>query len=122
MWHWVALPYGSESWLKDNLELDDDLSTKYTTSFYWSMTTLSTVGYGDISATNGAEQRLTVVTELVGTTAFAYMAGTLSSIVMAAGLNEQEYNQKMGAIREYLRVKKVNKGMRRRIGKYFEDL
>jgi hypothetical protein len=40
-------------------------SAKYVRSLYWSMTTLTTVGYGDFSAKTIPEQAFTVVRELV---------------------------------------------------------
>eukprot|EP01047_Picozoa_sp_COSAG01_P022889 COSAG01_NODE_1376_length_10535_cov_103.374856_6_plen_591_part_00 len=54
--------------------------------------------------------------------AFAYLTGTLSSLVMAGRLSEQEYNKRMAAIKEYLRVKKVDKPRKTKIINYFTDL
>eukprot|EP01047_Picozoa_sp_COSAG01_P009744 COSAG01_NODE_403_length_17482_cov_77.249597_21_plen_545_part_00 len=54
--------------------------------------------------------------------AFAYLTGTLSSLVMAGRLSEQEYNKRMAAVKEYLRVKKVDKPRKVKIINYFTEL
>lgn len=46
----------------------------YLTSFYFTITTFSTVGYGDINAVNNYEKIFCVLIMLIGVTAFA--AGT----------------------------------------------
>ena len=56
------------------------------TSLYWATTTLATVGYGDITASNTGEQQYTIWIELMGTIAFGYMSGTLCSNVMNSKL------------------------------------
>ena len=57
---------------------------QYLTSLYWSITTLTTVGYGDISATNEAEKYVAIAALIVGVMCYAVligqMAATLGSI------------------------------------------
>jgi hypothetical protein len=44
--------------------------TRYITALYWAVTTMSTVGYGDISASTDAEKTFSVVAMLLGTSVF----------------------------------------------------
>ena len=53
----------------------------YWISFYWTITTVTTVGYGDISGTNTAERIFCAITMVVGVIAFSFVNGALASII-----------------------------------------
>jgi len=57
------------------------------TSFYFTITTFSTVGYGDISAVSPTEKVFNIIIMLIGVTAFA--CGT-SSLTNLLNLYDQE--------------------------------
>jgi len=50
-------------------------------SFYYVVTTITTVGYGDISGTNTLERIICCFLMLSGVIAFSYATGTLSTIM-----------------------------------------
>ena len=62
---------------------------------YFTVTTITTVGYGDIYATETAERMLGILTMLIGVIAFSFSTGSLSSIV-------QNMDSKQAAFRERL--------------------
>ena len=53
----------------------------YLTSFYFIITTMTTVGYGDISGDNNLERAVSIVIMLVGVISFSFATGSLSSIM-----------------------------------------
>jgi hypothetical protein len=57
---------------------DSDL---YVTSFYFTTTTILTVGYGDISAVNMSEKILCIILMIIGVISFSFATGSLSSII-----------------------------------------
>ena len=70
-----------KNWIKDG-EFDkyDDWSL-YTTSFYYVVTTITTVGYGDIGATNYLERIFAIILMLLGVFSFSLLSSSVASIV-----------------------------------------
>eukprot|EP00903_Cladosiphon_okamuranus_P007630 g7399.t1 len=81
-WHLLAdLEDADLSWIvKDGLE-DAPASNLYVTSVYWTVTTLSTVGYGDIFASTIAERTYCILVMLTGATMYALAIGAVSHII-----------------------------------------
>ena len=69
------------SWLWDPYYYNMDPDQLYIMSFYFIVTTTSTVGYGDLSASTTLERFFCIVTMLAGVTAFTFISGALSSIL-----------------------------------------
>ena len=54
---------------------------KYITSFYFTVTTITTVGYGDIMAISILEKFFTIITMIIGVISFSFASGSLASIL-----------------------------------------
>eukprot|EP01083_Nonionella_stella_P131742 400458_1 len=54
---------------------------RYTYAWYWSIVTLFTTGYGDITAKNVVEQWVGSISILIGSCFFAYFIGTLTTLL-----------------------------------------
>ena len=52
----------------------------YTTSFYWTITTIATVGYGDIGGSNYGERIFCIIIMITGVSFFSYINGAIASI------------------------------------------
>lgn len=63
----------------------------YVTSFYFTITTMTTVGYGDISGTNTTERIICIFLMIVGVLFFSYTAGSVTNIVTS----QDEANKKL---------------------------
>ena len=73
--------YGVEdSWVDDDLYASDHYD-QYVISFYWAVTTITTVGYGDISANNNLERVFGTLIMLIGVLCFSFASGSLASIL-----------------------------------------
>jgi Ion channel len=53
----------------------------YITSFYFTVTTIMTVGYGDITANSSLEKIICIFLMLIGVVAFSFATGAISSII-----------------------------------------
>ena len=69
------------SWLWDTTYAYMEPIDLWVFSIYFIVTTTSTVGYGDMSASTTTERMFCIVIMLCGVTAFTFISGALSSIL-----------------------------------------
>jgi hypothetical protein len=90
------LPEGYEECERtDNLDV-------YIMCFYFSMTTLTTVGYGDIGGTNSTERMYVCCLQIFGTVVFATIMNQLSMVLDNLTHLEQEREFRMTKCRKFL--------------------
>jgi hypothetical protein len=67
----------------------------YVISFYWKLTTVTTVGYGDINAGTTIERVHNLFIMSLGVLMYSFAIGSLSSIVRTLVAKTAEMNQKL---------------------------
>merc|ERR1719326_1632468 len=95
--HWLACCMVSTGpgYLDGYLDLGDaSVSRQYLAGFYWSMMTITTVGYGDVLPKSDIERIYCVVAMLIGSSVNAYVIGRVSVILASKDLNLQTYYQR----------------------------
>ena len=68
------------TWLK-SLSPTDSPAKIYTHALYWTVQTVTTVGYGDISINNMLERFFCCIVMLIGVIAYGFAIGSLTSIM-----------------------------------------
>jgi hypothetical protein len=69
------------NWIYIKSQADEPDSELYVTSFYFTVTTILTVGYGDIAAYSMIERIYCVILMLIGVFSFSFATGSLASII-----------------------------------------
>ena len=64
-------------------------------SFYFIVTTTSTVGYGDLSASTTVERIFLIITMLAGVLSFTFISGALSSILSNYDTQQAQLQEKL---------------------------
>jgi hypothetical protein len=70
----------------------------YMASVYFTVTTITTVGYGDISGQNPYEQLFCVVLMLLGVISFSFSTGSLSSILSSYDSSQANFKRKLAIL------------------------
>ncbi|KAG7393278.1 hypothetical protein PHYPSEUDO_011283 [Phytophthora pseudosyringae] len=102
-WYYISADQPSDNawWGNKNIYFEDPESiiSKYIASIYWAITTMTTVGFGDIYAVNDYEKGYSILVLIGGTTLFAYVVGTVIEVAS---------NSKSLVNREHEMVQRVN--------------
>ena len=69
------------NWIEAGEFGDFTMGQLYITSFYFAVTTITTVGYGDINGTSTPERWICFFMHLVGVLSYSFAAGSLSNII-----------------------------------------
>jgi len=83
IWHLIGETSSNEdeNWITEADIKDVHISRQYLISVYWTVTTLSTVGYGDISPVTKSETIFTIFIMVLGATSYAVTIGSATSII-----------------------------------------
>jgi hypothetical protein len=83
LWYFSArvADFSPDTWVFYHGHMDSDTSTLYLACLYWSLSTMTTVGYGDVSAHSSLEHLITTVWMIGGVFIFSFTIGALSSIM-----------------------------------------
>ena len=72
----------------------------YITSFYFTITTITTVGFGDITPETTLEKLFCTFTMLLGVVAFSFATGSLSSILSNMDSADAKLKEKMSTLEQ----------------------
>ena len=92
-----------ETWITrfapDAADPSSTVYTHYLVSFYWALTTLTTVGYGDIVPTNNVERMYVAFALLIGALVFGYVVSDIGSMVSTLDRKSVLIEGKMDSIK-----------------------
>ncbi|WP_108973868.1 cyclic nucleotide-binding domain-containing protein [Leptospira ryugenii] len=117
--HWVAC-----GWIKLTPEFlkDSDIITRYIRSLYWSVTTLTTIGYGDITPRTNTQTIYTMFVMIIGVGIYGYVVGNIASLLSNVDISRIKFQEKLDTINSFLRYKKIPADLSNRIRSYYINL
>lgn len=116
--HWVACGWillGGVPDAKNNLEM-------YSDALYWTITTLSTVGYGDVVPHTIVQKYYAIAIMLVGVGSYGYVIGNVASFLANLDIVKAEYKKKLEQITAFLNYRSIPVQLRNRVTEYYEHI
>eukprot|EP00873_Tetraselmis_striata_P021507 jgi/Tetstr1/441771/TSEL_029988.t1 len=94
----------------------------YVTSLYWSVATMTTVGYGDISATNSGEMFAAMAVMLGGILIFVILLGSTQDVFVGGEDREAELNNKLPMLDSWAEQQQLSADTRAQIRRYYQQV
>ncbi|XP_034717015.1 potassium voltage-gated channel subfamily H member 6 isoform X1 [Etheostoma cragini] len=140
--HWLACiwyaigfverPYTETGWL-DNLaeqvgkSYNDSDSTsgpsvkdKYVTALYFTLSSLTSVGFGNVSPNTNSEKIFSICVMVIGSLMYASIFGNVSAIIQRLYNGTTRYHTQMLRVKEFIRFHQIPGCLRQRLEEYFQ--
>lgn len=97
-------------------------STLYTNALYWCVTTLTTVGYGDIVPTTQGQRLYAAGVMLLGVGIYGYLIGNIAALISNLDPVRAHYLQQREQLSAFMHYRAVPRPLRRQVQRYFDYL
>ena len=123
-WHYFAIVEIREginpNWLSKYFFEDYPWEDRYIYSLYWSLTTMITIGYGDIVPTNVHETIFAIFVMVFSSGVFGYCINDVGEILQTMYRKDQEFKMRMRDLQHYMNKRNLNKTLQMRVKRYLE--
>ncbi|KAG4045618.1 hypothetical protein PC123_g18986 [Phytophthora cactorum] len=94
---------------------DSEVKTRYIAAFYWSMMTMTTVGYGDITVKTNAGRLFSIAAMIVGGGVFAYGITNVVSLFQQLYESDTAYRRDMDQINDFMQDRMLPRALRDKV-------
>ncbi|MCF8260706.1 MAG: cyclic nucleotide-binding domain-containing protein [Melioribacteraceae bacterium] len=113
--HWISCGWLTLHGIDTNL----DHLTNYIDSFYWTATTLTTVGFGDIVPNSNFQKIYAIFVEFMGVGVYGYLIGNIASILSKSDPAKARYLENIDKLSALVRYRKIPTDLQKRLQDYY---
>uniref|UniRef100_A0A4W6E5T2 Potassium voltage-gated channel, subfamily H (eag-related), member 2a n=1 Tax=Lates calcarifer TaxID=8187 RepID=A0A4W6E5T2_LATCA len=102
------------------IESGPSIRDKYVTALYFTFSSLTSVGFGNISPNTNSEKIFSICVMLIGALMYASIFGNVSAIIQRLYSGTARYHAQMMRVREFIRFHQIPNPLRQRLEEYFQ--
>lgn len=114
-WYFISTLDEKNNWVLKYGHSNKSDSELYIASAYWVVTTLATVGYGDITPANSIERGVCIIVMLLGVFFYSYTVGIITNLMTEIDLNRQHIDNKLLILQDIKSLYGISEYLERRI-------
>uniref|UniRef100_T1IPH5 Cyclic nucleotide-binding domain-containing protein n=1 Tax=Strigamia maritima TaxID=126957 RepID=T1IPH5_STRMM len=99
-----------------------DPKTSYVTALYFTLSSLTSVGFGNVSANTNVEKIFSICTMLIGALMHAVVFGNVTAIIQRMYSRRSLYQSKWGDLKEFLTLHQIPKQLKQRVEEFFQTM
>ncbi|XP_032670624.1 potassium voltage-gated channel subfamily H member 6 isoform X4 [Odontomachus brunneus] len=96
------------------------IKSRYITALYFTFSSLTSVGFGNVAPNTDAEKIFTIIVMLIGSLMYASIFGNVSAIIQRLYSGTARYHTQMLRVREFIRFHQIPNPLRQRLEEYFQ--
>ncbi|XP_052133450.1 potassium voltage-gated channel subfamily H member 6 isoform X3 [Frankliniella occidentalis] len=96
------------------------IKSRYITALYFTFSSLTSVGFGNVAPNTDGEKIFTICVMLVGSLMYASIFGNVSAIIQRLYSGTARYHTQMLRVREFIRFHQIPNPLRQRLEEYFQ--
>ncbi|CAL8098242.1 unnamed protein product [Calicophoron daubneyi] len=110
----IKQPYGNRS------NSGPSTKSKYITALYFTFSSLTSVGFGNVSPNTNPEKIFSICVMLVGSLMYAGIFGHVSAIIQRLYSGTARYHTQMLRVKEFIRFHQIPNPLKRRLEEFFQ--
>ncbi len=102
--------------------LEIDFSTNYINALYWTITTLTSVGYGDIIPISNTQKIFAIFVQVLGFGVFSFFIGTVASRLMRKDPARLKYEENIENLASLMHYRTLPNELRNKIVNFYSHM
>jgi len=94
----------------------------YLEAFYWTVTTLTTIGYGDITPAEPLQFIFVIIIMLIGAAIYGFIIGNIANIIANLDVAKTQFREKVENVDTFLKYRNIPGDLQKRIHDYYDYL
>jgi hypothetical protein len=115
--HWISC-----AWVRIEPQIGLDRTTEYIKALYWTVTTLTTIGYGDITPTTNVGRLFTMIVMIAGVGVYGVVIGNVSRMMVAGERFKEMARERMSDLASFMKYYNIPERLQQNVFSYYQHL
>ncbi len=95
---------------------------QYIDAFYWTITTITTIGYGDRTPQGTLQILFVILIQILGAGMYGLVIGNIANLIANIDVAKTQYKEKLDKINTFLKYRSIPYSLQKKINEYYNYL